>query len=366
LRHVIALGGLSLAAISLFTAVVVAAAAPSGQGSASLRLYAGDGDGVVAINDFRMPSVRVAEGTTITWVMASEEYHTVTFLAGRPRLPVFVPQPEDPSRPPMANPDLFFPTPAVGPYDGTSYINSGFMDQRGSEFPVTFGRQGRFEYVCLLHVPMVGTVEVVAPGSTGLTTQAEVDAYHVSHTNEVHVPQVAELYATRDFAVTSPGPGGTTVHMVRAGTDWRYGHLDLIAFLPNMLTVQQGDTVVWSIDHPLIPHTVTFSVPGQEPPAFLVPTLPDGTVITGPPPAGGPPPDPAMMPRLVLGPGGLPSRTNPTHTGSGFYNSGVFGDDNPPAGNSWALTFDAPGIYEYVCVIHAPQGMTGTIVVVPR
>ena len=321
------------------------------------------------MNDFRLPSVQVAEGTTITWVMNSDEFHTVTFLAGRPRLPIFIPQPEDPSRPPMANPELFFPTLPSGAYDGTTYINSGFMEQRGAEFTVTFGRPGRYEYVCLLHPPMTGVVEVVAPGTTGLTTQAEVDAYNVAHTNQQHLPQVAELLALRSTAVTSPGPNGSTVHMVRAGTEWRFGHLDLMAYLPGTLTVQQGDTVVWFNDHGYIPHTVTFPEQGAEPLAFLVPALPDGTIVTGPPPgppAGGAPPDPSQMPRLVLGPGGFPSRANPTHTGSGLYNSGVFGDENPMAGNSWALTFDAPGVYEYICVLHEPIGMRGTVVVVPR
>ncbi len=358
-----------LATLSLLIAALVTTAAPASQ-PATLRVYAGDGDGVVTINDFRLPTVRVAEGTTIMWASGTDEPHTVTFLAGRERPPFFIPQPEDPTRPPMFHPDVFFPTPPQGPYDGTTFISSGFMEPKGSEFAVTFARQGRFDYVCLIHPPMVGTVEVVAPGSSGLTTQAEVDAYNVNHTATVHTPEIAEIYATRNLATQVPGPGGTTVWSVRSGTNVRYGHVDVNDFFPKTVTVRQGDTVVWFNDNQDIPHTVTFPVPGAEPPEFLVPTLPDGTPITGPPPEppppGGPPPDPSSLPRLVLGPGGLPSRSSPTHTGSGFYNSGVIGDPNPMAGNTWALTFDAPGVYDYECVVHSDMGMTGQIIVTPR
>jgi plastocyanin len=33
---------------------------------------------------------------------------------------------------------------------------------------------------------------------------------------------------------------------------------------------------------------------------------------------------------------------------------------------TWALTFATPGVYQYDCALHRPQGMKGTITVVGR
>jgi len=266
----------------------------------------------------------------------------------------------------MLNPDVFFPRPPTGPYEGTTYVNSGFLE-KGQEFSINFGRQGRFDYVCILHEPMVGVVEVVAPGSSGINTQEEIDEYNVSHTNTVHAPQIAEMLATRSAVQASPSAGGTTIYAVRAGTEWRYGHAELLQFLPETVTIQQGDTVLWFNDDPAAPHTVTFTPDGQQPPDFIVPTLPDGTVLTGPPPdapAGGPPPDPSMQPRLVLGPAVVQIRPSPTFDGRSLYNSGFIGDLSPTGQATWALTFDTTGSFRYTCVVH--PGMEGTVVVNPR
>ena len=47
------------------------------------------------------------------------------------------------------------------------------------------------------------------------------------------------------------------------------------------------------------------------------------------------------------------------------FNSGRIGS-NRPEGNTWALTFDVPGTFEYFCGIHRELGMKGTITVLPR
>jgi len=366
-----------LATIGLLAVAIIASAAPSEQQPPGpvLRLNAGEGDRIVSMNGFNLPNVRVAQGTTVVWTVASDEEHTITFLAGRPlaQLQLVLPQPEDPvGRPPMFDPEVFFPTPAVGPWDGRSYINSSPIG-KGQQFALTFSALGRHEYVCLFHpFEMTGSVEVVAPGGTGITTQAEVDTSIATHTPTVHQPQVDQIFATRNTADMIAGPEGTTIWSIRAGTDWRKGHLDINGFLPDSLSISQGDTVGWYVDHG-IPHTVTFPVPGAAPPEFVLIQLPDGTILSPadagpppPPPTG--PPDPALMPRLVVGPGGVQVRPSPFYDGVSLYNSGLIGEHPlaPPLPKTWALTFDTPGEYEYLCLLHSSVGMTGKIIVRPR
>lgn len=379
MRKLIAVIGLALAVGGAGGAVFVAAAAPVNQEGPTLKVLAGqERQGAVAQQFFGDPAlspaadrVRVARGTTVIWTLGSEDFHTVTFPGDAGPPPVFLPQPEDPGRPAMFNPQLFAPTLPAGPWDGTTFVHAE-LQQRGQDIAVTFAREGTYRYVCLFHVPMVGVVEVVPPDSPGITTQTALDRYVATHFDQVHQAQAEQIRRTRDRAARVEGPGGTSIWFVRAGTDWRGGHLDIMAFMPDSLTVRPGDTVVWYVDHTQ-PHTVTFQAAGAPPADFLVLQLPDGTTLSPPPPGEPPSPellavlmDPASAPRLVLGPGALPSAPSPTHDGRSLYGSGLIGEHPQiavPMEKVWALTFDTPGTFEYTCVIHEPSGMKGTVTV---
>jgi plastocyanin len=361
-----AVRGASILAILglLLAAVGVAAAQPPPSGPV-LAVPVGDGEGTVTINQFFPPRVTVATGTTVTWTVRSDEPHTVTFLAGQPLPPLFVM--DVPGRPPAVNSQLFFPVPfpfLAAPMTAGTFAGSGLMERNGS-WSVTFGQPGTYDYLCALHPGMTGAVEVVAAGTSGITTQAAVDEYAASHTPTVHGPQLAELFGTRSIPVRTTGPNGTSIHFVRAGTGVHAEHVELLQFMPESISLQQGDTVVWYNDYPQTPHTVTFKAEGQDPPEFLVPTLPDGTPLPpGPPPEMTGPPDASMLPRLELGPVGAEIRPSPNYDGRSLYNSGLLGDPDPTRGGSWALTFDTPGVYQYFCAVH--PGMVGTINVVAR
>ncbi len=381
-RRLLALTAAFLTVMSALTGFAVSAASqtPSQpRATPTLRLVAGLGDGVVSANDFigdpnlGLHTVRVVEGTRVSWVLDSDEFHTVTFLAGQAAPPVFMLQPEDPSRPPMMNPQLLFPTVPTGPWDGTSFIHSE-LNRRGQEVAVTFARQGKYDYLCLFHPAMTGTVEVVAPGTSGITTQSAVDAAAATHFAQEHAGQVAEIFATRNGATRIEGPRGTQITMVRTGTEARWGHLDIQAYMPDNVTIQQGDTVVWYVDH-VQPHTVTFMPVNASPPDFVLIQLPDGRTIPPPPPDAPPPPeflaalaDPENAPRLVFGSGALRT-SDPVHDGRSLYSSGMIGE-HPylaiPMEKSWGLTFNTPGTYEYACMLHEPVGMKGVVTVLPR
>ena len=67
---------------------------------------------------------------------------------------------------------------------------------------------------------------------------------------------------------------------------------------------------------------------------------------------------------LVFNPVVLAPSGGDTYFGSGFFNSGfLLGRDGPPgAPTSYSLTFDTPGTFDYICLVHGPL-MTGTITV---
>jgi plastocyanin len=358
----------------LASALLLALSVPisaSAQGP-NLTLIAGQGDGVVAMNDFVSDpalggtTARVAVGTTVTWRIDSDEPHTITFLGGMPRPDLLLPQPEDPAAPPMANPQVFFPMPPNGPWDGTSYLNSSPLG-RGQEFSVTFSRPGVYPYVCMFHLPMNGTIEVVASGSAGITSQAAVDDFAATHMADAHQAQIDRLLAEQDHPVSRPNADGTKTWFVRTGTNWPYGHLDLLKFMGGDIAVGRGDTVVWFNANEGVPHTVTF-LNGHERPADFVPTLPDGTVLTPemmasmPPPDPSQPMDPAAAPRLVAGPAVFPAG-GPVQDGTSLLSSGFIGYLNPAGVATYSLKFDAPGTYDYICLLHDAGGMVGTITV---
>ncbi|GGJ13181.1 hypothetical protein GCM10010885_23110 [Alicyclobacillus cellulosilyticus] len=96
-------------------------------------------------------------------------------------------------------------------------------------------------------------------------------------------------------------------------------------FLPESLTIHQGDTVVWTQMGWNEEHTITFA--------------PKGTKISDPTkPAGG-----------------------HVYAGKGYFNSGYLAP-----GQSYQLTFTKPGTYEYVCLIHSMLNMKGVVKVLPR
>ncbi len=124
-----------------------------------------------AVQRFFPQSLTIQAGDTVRWVNpALTEPHTVTFRAGAAREPEFLPRPQ-PSGPPIlaANPRVLAPVAPPGPYDGTTYVNSGFLGAGfpfGLEFSLTFSTPGTYPYVCVLHedLGMTGFV-IVTPRS---------------------------------------------------------------------------------------------------------------------------------------------------------------------------------------------------------
>jgi LPXTG-motif cell wall-anchored protein len=279
---------------------------------------------------FLPTQITINQDDTITWTTGAEFVHTVTFLS-------------DGTPPPVVAPDgnmIIQPAatafPSGGPsYDGNGFVNSGLLEGKGKTFALTFTKAGTYGYFCLLHPGMVGQVVVQASGSAYPLTQALIDAQ-----------ANAELYdklgrANQDLQnsklTSKPNANGTTNYTVVNGAGGNQA--SVLRFVPVDLEVKPGDSVTWLGNDPHEVHTVTFYDPAGKVPDFIVPQ----------PQASGPP-------KLVI-PHAAPE--NDTAVDSlDLYNSGLL-----LPGQTYTYTFPTPGTYTYVCVVHAPQGMFGKIVV---
>jgi plastocyanin len=124
--------------------------------------------------------------------------------------------------------------------------------------------------------------------------------------------------------------GSTQTNTVATG-DIMYSNGGIMSFLPTVLTIYAGDTVVWTEQEPNDGHTVTYVPSGMQTPVFGVPSSLE-----------------------LIG-------NNTVFNPSNYYNSGPL-----VYGQSYALTFDTPGVYTIQCLIHNTFGMSGYIIVLPK
>jgi plastocyanin len=282
---------------------------------------------------FLPTSITIDEGDTINWTMNAAFVHTVTFLSGGPVPPEPIPAGEDGLL--MLNPQNAFPV--GGPnYDGTGFVGSGIIDAKGKTFALTFTKAGTYSYACLLHPGMAAQVVVQAAGSAYPMTQAQVDAQ-----------ANAEMYAKLGQAnqqlqgaqlKSQANSDGTTTYTVNNGVGGNQS--SVLRFLPVDVTVKAGDSIAFPVNDPHEIHTVTFYDPAGQVPPFLDPR-----------------PQPSGPPKLII-PHAMPQGGNRVEDPKTLYNSGIV-----VPGQSYTFTFPKPGVYTYVCVIHAPQGMFGKITV---
>lgn len=132
----------------------------------SAGIAAGVQDGLVDVQRFFPQRVTIKAGDAVRWIWkTSETPHTVTFLAGGPAPEVVVPQAQAGGPPRLQlNPTVLAPAGDASGWDGGSYLNSGFLQPMPGRptptFTVRFSNPGTFDYVCVLHEGMVGTIVV--------------------------------------------------------------------------------------------------------------------------------------------------------------------------------------------------------------
>lgn len=131
-------------------AAATAAAIPDPATPAPGSVVAGWSTSLAAVNRFFPGVAEIKAGDTVTWKGASDyEPHTITF------------------EPPFTNPEDPRAVPPAGTRTGGNYTagftNSGFIGPKpfpADTFSLRFPKAGDYNYVCVLHPGMAGTVKV--------------------------------------------------------------------------------------------------------------------------------------------------------------------------------------------------------------
>ena len=266
-------------------------------------------------------------GESITWTVAADEPHTVTFLTdGQIRPPFTVGCPG------------FSEGSAV--FDGSSCVTSAILF-KGAKLTVAFPVAGDFKLVCIIHQDMTGIVHVLDPSQPLPHDQEFYDRLAQTEGKAL----LADKDATKpkhQHSQNSVTVGGGEIVGTGAGTDT----LSVMRFGDPVITVRAGATVEWTNEDSTTAHTVTFGTEPQDPvpPSSNVTVDPDGARH-----------------------GVLNSPSESVH--SGFLQAApqdrVGLAQAPPGVTRFRVTFSKPGIYPYICALHDGLGMKGKVVVLP-
>ena len=283
----------------------------------------------IAVLQFMPAKATVAVGQKVSWSWNdTKEPHTVTFFPPGQSAPA-----------PGSDPSLFAPTPPKGAYDGTALVNSGLAPQGPQAVPpfeMTFAKPGTYNYTCVIHPQMVGTITVVGAGAAGDTAAAVT-----TRGDQEKGQWLAEGNdAFQKFESAAPAAtknrDGTTTWTIQMGTSTP--HTDILAFAPVPAAVKHGDKVTF-VNNSMAPHTASFF--NQQAPIQN-------------------PEDPAAQ---KPAPGPSPQKLN----AKDLFNTGTLPPNAPPgagppeAARSFTFSVPTAGDYQYICIYHAPSGMAGVI-----
>lgn len=266
-------------------------------------------------------------GESITWTMAVNEGHTVTFLTSGQIRPPFT----------LGCPGF---SEGSATFDGSSCVTSAILF-KGAKLTVTFPVAGNFKFVCLIHEDMTGTIHVLDPSQSLPHDQAFYDREVQRESADLLRVEIAEVMTHHHSENSVTAGHGETV-ATGGGSD----SLSVMRFSDPGITVHAGDTIEWTNDDPTTAHTITF---GPEPQDLVDPSS-NVTVDA----------DGARH-------GVLNSPSDAVH--SGFIHAAPqdrTGLAQAASGvTRFRVTFSKPGIYPYICSLHDVLGMKASVVVLP-
>jgi plastocyanin len=277
---------------------------------------------------------------SINWTSATDEIHTVTFLAPGQAYTNFN----------VGCPGFAATSPVS--FNGSICASTPTLTQ-GQSFAVKFTKAGNYKLVCLVHSHMTGVIHVL-PTSAALphnqafyndeaadqtkSILADTDKGHGDH-DDMDDMLSAHVIPGKNSVVAGTGE--------MAATGGGFQSLSVQRFMGGTIEVRVGDTVEWTNHDPAEPHTVTF---GTEP-------------------AGNPAPPSANV--TVDADGARHATLNSTSDSahSGFLvtapqdQAGV--PQSPPGTTMFRVTFTRAGTYDYICALHDTLGMVGKVIVKP-
>jgi plastocyanin len=337
----------------------------------------------------------IHQNDSITWTHATDEGHTVTFLYEPQPASVGAPYPAAQQRPSGAVGCTAYggaTSPNNAAYDpsgaaGLQCVNSSTLGNYGVTYTINFPAQGNFKFTCLIHASMFGLVHVLDPSADLPYTQL---AYNVQTVGQI--ANVTLDVIPLNLLTNGLNPRVYTVgKVVATGGGWQYGSLfRFVDALGNIITknaplhVRVGQTVEFTNVDPAEPHTITFGCPTDDPTCPIA-SGPGGFVDTSGP--LGTAADGARF--AVLNAGFDPvDETNRDANSKDEINSGLLisqaqdraagtsplsgtpGTSVPiaqvsPILNRFRVTFNAPGMYRWICELHDDIGMIGWVNVTP-
>lgn len=285
--------------------VKIAEAQTANPAPRTVTVLVGGGQDTIVLDGFFPQNLRMRVGDTVTWKFnsAPTHRHTATLVGGP------FPGPKDAVAggvPGEVMPGRWIPEPGGAPGDLMRNPVFAAPTRRAGApvetFSVTFTKPGTYRYFRLFHRPHMVGTIEVVPASTA------------------DVPDQAEIDSGEHLGLS-------------------------FDFLPKNLTIKAGDTVIWeAVDA----HTITL-IPAPPPPEIFIVK-----------------PQADAYPLLIRNPQVFrPTKPAAVYDPAQHFNSAPIGQTTRN-GTSWALTFDTPGVYEYICALHHELGMKGTITVVPR
>lgn len=259
-------------------------------------------------------------GDSVTFTNASNFVpHTVTFMGGAAPGPDF-------------NPPV--PTqPSGGSYDGKGLLNSGFI-LPGQSYTVTFTQAGVFEYVCVLHPLMKGSIVVLPEGAPIPTADQQAAAGNADHQQHTTVSDLVVENETGRLPKGTKNADGSVTWRVQAGAG--VGSTSINMFLKPNLIISEGDSVVFANMGAYEPHYVSFPLSPADAAQFFGPEGPKFDVLN------------------VATGGSIVD-------GSKFVHSGLLVGDQKAT-----FSFPKAGVYKYICYLHGESNMEGTIYVQPK
>jgi plastocyanin len=419
------------AVVTLGIAVALPATVASASGGATLKIGVGHvdpanqqfndrtgnpitGGRIWSYTDFFTRDVTITSGTTLDFQTPPDEFHVVALATSGPGLrsahPIFLPDTEDPVAPGSgvakvllsAAGNALFAPPTCGvklagqpncTFDGVTPVIAGGIGgghikkllqslpplskkvtpanfNGAVDWNVTVNAgPGDYNYLCLIHPDMNGTIHVVAAGAA-TTTQGAINAQSLAQFAADKAEGQARYAADNTPTVESTDGAGHKTWAAHAGDNTADGHVAFFEMMPRNLNLAVGDSVHWTWGTEAELHTVSFPA--------NTPTLPPPFI----PDCGGPgtddfflpPPDPTSMPYCGDLPPSLdnfelagdPGNARPGNLGSAtdLVDSGVLVGahyDLTPSVQDWAATAGAPGSFAYQCTIHDWMQATVTV-----